>query len=288
MVLSIVLFVFFQISQSHDLNSTRSIDNRIDGILNCRTGFRCYDDECYPGVCYYDRCRSGSNRNCCCYQCRPGADYACNRQGKRFCNGYTCVNCLNDEHCGSDNNCDQVCSNGECVVRSNLDCSSSQQYCLIGQQKCVNCLGDNHCNKSYCDPNTNICEKCYNDIQCRSTTNCNAKCNVTKSNEYKCFNDNDVQCNTTYELCSINEGICKQKCESNNNCTSDYPFCGLDGSCNQCMQNIDCPNCYATCVTNNNGLYYQNYCKGGWNCHSIANINIYSIYLLVILLFFII
>lgn len=268
---------------------------------NCHVGYYCDDKDCYPGVCYKDHCNTGYHRECkCCYECRPGSNNeVCERQGKRFCDGYKCVNCINDDHCSSDGNCNSVCENGNCVIKSNLDCSQTNQHCLISNHQCVNCTNDSHCfhdqTKPYCDIQFNKCEVCTNNVQCRTNDRCNALCNTTVSTQHQCYipTDQDIQnpvkCNTTIELCSNYEGVCKPRCISNANCTSDFPICDIDGACKKCTHNVDCNYCpqntyplyYSYCIGYNQGFYYQNTCTDrGERCFSGTTINRMSIFIL--------
>lgn len=263
MILIIVLFSYLFISV-HGLNGTRFVNAKIDGLTHCRIGFSCWDNECWPGLCYANDCRPGMNRNCCCYQCRPGADYACNRQGKRFCSGYKCVNCRNDNDCSSDGNCNSVCSNGECSVRSNLDCrvTNMTHRCLISVHQCVQCLDNSHCSAPTPFCSNNRCVNCLNDYHCSSNSNCDSICNGNND----CVKRSGLDCtlSDTSNVCLIGKHQCVE-CLTDTDCNNKYnnskPFCdSLTNKCESCLNNYQCrstDDCNASCNTTMIG---QNHC----------------------------
>ncbi len=146
------------------------------------------------GACVDDGCLAGLHCNTSSGQCVPCLeDTNCTDQTLTVCDltprdpfENFCVECVQDEDCGQDeecltNQCVQSCSSGRdckasaatcdrdlCIsCRQSSDCDKGK-VCSGVTGRCGECTVDSDCPsyKSRCDPRTNICERCLSNADC--------------------------------------------------------------------------------------------------------------------------
>jgi len=224
---------------------------------SCGCGGRC---ELQDAICYIrgPECRGytpiciPSSGNC--VKCANNFDCSSDNP---FCINYNCVRCRDINDCASDNSCDTICSGSSCQIRSNLNCASSRQRCLIGQARCVDCLSNDDCPSlsPYCDTmGTYTCHQCLANAHCQTDSDCSASCDLSNR---KCKQgDPIVNCslNSTNLYCHKASYSCV-RCTSDVHCSNELVSkrCNTDGdnSCHQCVKDQHCRSrgtCDSKCI----------------------------------------
>jgi len=197
-----------------------------------------------------------------CRQCRTSTDCPTGQFCDEF---YTCVSkCQSAADCRSDTACAGVeCIAGACITTSATGCSGTSPKCLTATGSCVNCLQNSDCPAGgTCD--VYQCAVCLDDYQCRTSTNCNSKCN------------SNAQCSTptgqqplvcpSGQTCDPYTATCVQ-CNSDSDCNSDTN-CGL--VCNYpstCAgTGVSCTATSEHCASYNNGNYQCYQCATDYDC----------------------
>lgn len=192
--------------------SNRCVECTRDSDCGSGCGSRCEGNNCVSsGI----QCTSSApicipSRSAC-VECRYDSD--CRGGRRNACDTTTnkCVECVRDSHCRSDKDCKATCSNKTCQ-RSNaiLNCNilKGTPHCDTVSGVCQACTKNSHClNKTapFCAGNFQ-CEQCSSNRDCRSDTNCNAKC---REDTYACFNASETPLDCAKGLfCSVALGEC--------------------------------------------------------------------------------
>ena len=121
-----------------------------------------------------------------------------------------CYPCTKDEHCGTDNDCNQQCIDNHCLSADSLpvtklDCGTEDKYCLAND--CVGCIENEHCPRSGDEETKTVCisgkcEECGADVDCRSDDDCDGWCD----SENRCVSGG-LRCNGSGR-CLLSSGFC--------------------------------------------------------------------------------
>lgn len=187
------------------------------------------------------------------------------------CHDETCVECVDDDHCGQD----QACSNEfKCVCKDSRStqeiCAAKSSQCgevtdicgetvecgpctgdtVCADSLCVGCNSNEDCDSGFCDQDAQVCVDCRGDDDCQGCQRC--------SESGFCVSDDD-RCSGC-QTCS--SGVCT---DNHNNCSGDENYCA-DALCVECTSNNHCDGGYVcssnSCVECTN----SGHCPGEQQC----------------------
>ncbi len=206
--------------------------------LNCADGCSagaCINDPCAGVSCATppaDSCSSASTLRhyASSGTCSGGTcDYSYTDESCAFgCSAATCLDCSNDQSCGSGNYCDAgscaVCDTDTHCGAGCDDCQAAGEFCDQTNYTCVECLTNAQCGTGKrCSSGT--CQPC------NTNAFCGASCMPCGSNQL---------CNgSACEVCK-SDSACGASCSA---CGGATPHCkdlGASSSCVECLSNTDC------------------------------------------------
>lgn len=123
----------------------------------------------------------------------------------------------------------------------------------------VSCTTNANCpsDRPFCQQNSNMCQACLSDFDCRNSVRCNAQCTTDNYNRNRCVTPVGVSrlvCQRN-EVCYKSDGVCQRSCIPSGNsangaavpCNSPNrtlqvgKYCNnQDGVCYSCLVNADC------------------------------------------------
>jgi hypothetical protein len=149
----------------------------------------------------------------------------------------TCVACLFDSQCASDQRCsDQHCET-KVGCKNSLDCNGNLPICDTTTNNCEQCINDTDCEgEQQC-----IAKKCTAIPTCTNSLDCNQNqvCNTTTKLCVDCVSNKDC---TGEEVCINDKCITQTSCVSDKDCKSQGKLCNFTTKiCVECLQHSDCP-----------------------------------------------
>jgi hypothetical protein len=216
------------------------------------------DPFCILGRC--EACRTNTDCGAAAPACYPG-DHQCHAScavdGGAKCDGDAplcdattgaCVGCNGSTDCPAT---EPLCepTTKSCVsCTTNANCPAARPRCLIPRFECVECVISADCGANrVC--NDGSCEAgCTSDQQCTDAKE--PKCNVATARCSQCVAAADCAGVAGRPLCATQgdrAGRCVQ-CTTSAECgDGGTPFCGDNGTCEQCLNDKDCPGVDGKC-----------------------------------------